>query len=200
MTPTALQPGCGSYDLKVCGSCSAEKPLEDFAQRSGARDGRRNQCRACIREAMSGWRATHRGEINAYAKQWHQEHPEKGVEYTRRYVERHPEVRKRYAEANRDRASARARAWVKANPQRHYEHNRARKRKLTPADADTLAFRNILARDRCSYCGDEVTDVDHIESVSTGGENHWTNLTGACMSCNRTKATKPLLAFLGGRR
>ena len=51
---------------------------------------------------------------------------------------------------------------------------------------------NILARDLwiCNYCGADATEVDHILPVKHGGTNDESNLTAACVRCNRSKGTK----------
>lgn len=61
------------------------------------------------------------------------------------------------------------------------------------------AFRTALSADICAYCGGPADTVDHIEPVGRGGENHWSNLTGACQDCNRRKGTRSLLGFLLAR-
>ena len=50
----------------------------------------------------------------------------------------------------------------------------------------------ILARDLyvCAYCGSDATEVDHIIPVKHGGTNDESNLTAACVRCNRSKGTK----------
>lgn len=67
-------------------------------------------------------------------------------------------------------------------------------------DAESRAFDSILRHDPCAYCGEAASQVDHIDPVAHGGENHWTNLTAACAPCNRAKWDQPLLAFLGGAK
>lgn len=46
----------------------------------------------------------------------------------------------------------------------------------------------------CAYCGAELPDMegtfDHVVPYANGGENLTTNIVRACLSCNRTKATK----------
>ena len=48
----------------------------------------------------------------------------------------------------------------------------------------------VLRRDknRCGYCGDFATTVDHIMPQSRGGKNVWGNLIAACFDCNQLKA------------
>lgn len=67
------------------------------------------------------------------------------------------------------------------------------------------AWRPILRRDACAYCGaPRAGTVDHIRPRRrtsrrfpwAGGTNAIGNLTGACAACNGTKADRPLLHFL----
>lgn len=60
-------------------------------------------------------------------------------------------------------------------------------------------YAEILLRDPCSYCGQISDSIDHIDPVSRGGDNLFTNLTGACLSCNQTKSSRTLLYFLAVR-
>ena len=51
----------------------------------------------------------------------------------------------------------------------------------------------------CAYCGTGLTlesmTVDHIISISHGGENDLDNLVPACWSCNHLKGSMPLEEF-----
>lgn len=57
------------------------------------------------------------------------------------------------------------------------------------------AYRRVLQGDPCSYCGEPVAHIDHIQA---GGGNDWSNLTGACERCNARKSDVPLLFALLG--
>ena len=48
---------------------------------------------------------------------------------------------------------------------------------------------------RCSYCGAQATEIDHIISKSKGGSNSTYNLTPACRSCNKKKSNLSLKEF-----
>ena len=61
---------------KACKKCGKIKPLEQFHQRSSARDGRQPECAACA---------------TAYALKWNQEHPEYHRQKANEYRLRHPE-------------------------------------------------------------------------------------------------------------
>lgn len=48
---------------------------------------------------------------------------------------------------------------------------------------------------RCSYCGAEATEIDHIVPKSKGGTNSSYNLTPACRACNQIKSNLSLKDF-----
>ena len=48
---------------------------------------------------------------------------------------------------------------------------------------------------KCSYCGAEAEEVDHIVPRSKGGTNSTFNLTPACKSCNKLKSKLSLKEF-----
>ncbi len=52
--------------------------------------------------------------------------------------------------------------------------------------------RGVLRRDRhvCAYCGAHAATVDHIQPMSKGGGNTWTNTVACCSLCNARKADK----------
>lgn len=52
----------------------------------------------------------------------------------------------------------------------------------------------------CVYCGQaRRLTVDHIEPVSRGGSNDWSNKAPACTKCNSSKGTLGPLQFLALR-
>lgn len=71
---------------------------------------------------------------------------------------------------------------------------------IFPPALTTIAegeYKRALLRDPCAYCGRHGADVlDHIVARARGGENRWTNYTGACNGCNYSKRATPLLSFL----
>lgn len=65
---------------------------------------------------------------------------------------------------------------------------------------DVARYKRVLRSDPCAYCGQRGGCRDHIVPTVVGGEDEWTNLTGACHVCNSTKWAMPLLIFLGYQR
>lgn len=64
------------------------------------------------------------------------------------------------------------------------------------------AWEAILRRDTCSYCSQvgPCGTVDHVDPTSRGGSYRVSNLTGACESCNGSKADRvDLLVWMVAR-
>jgi 5-methylcytosine-specific restriction endonuclease McrA len=52
----------------------------------------------------------------------------------------------------------------------------------------------------CAYCGSPgKLTVDHLVALKSGGSNSIENLVPACKSCNSSKGTAPVAAWLAGR-
>lgn len=110
---------------------------------------------------------------------------------------------RRWWERNRETHSERVQRWQRANPDARrsssdrYRARRAGVRGGGPGEAE---YRVIVLGDSCSYCGQGASTVDHIDALDAGGDDHWTNYTGACLSCNSGKGTKDLLGYLLHRK
>lgn len=75
-------------------------------------------------------------------------------------------------------------------------HRRDARQGGTP-DPETIAYMEILRRDPCAYCGaSPAGTIDHMMPLALGGAHHWTNLTAACETCNKSKNDKGLLHYL----
>lgn len=99
-------------------------------------------------------------------------------------------------------------ACRKLRAERAAEEEQAQRASTQPAD-DYYSVREnrrkIYERDnyKCRYCGTELTrftaTLDHIQPVSSGGDNSMNNLVTACLACNSRKHGRPLGDFLAER-
>lgn len=72
-----------------------------------------------------------------------------------------------------------------------------RRRRRTVRTADDRDYFELVKHDPCSYCGARIGgQSDHIVGLKAGGEDHWTNYTGACESCNKAKKNQHPLLFM----
>lgn len=85
-----------------------------------------------------------------------------------------------------------ARAFKLNLPNRSVERRENARWKASPTTAYLLA-------DGCSYCSQPADTLDHIVPRINGGGDDWSNLTGACRSCNSAKKDRDLLGFLLAR-
>lgn len=89
-TATAAAISAVTATLKRCITCKTEKPIDDFPQHNGSRDGRRRTCRECMvtgrykpfveppevrakrkaRESQPHWQAIHRAALARYAQRY----------------------------------------------------------------------------------------------------------------------------------
>jgi 5-methylcytosine-specific restriction endonuclease McrA len=159
---------------KVCTKCGVEKSVEDFSRRSNRPSGRASACKVCD---------SARGRKRA------KENPERHRENARRWRERNP-----------GRAAEHQVAWVERNYDQHLAVARyrahERRAQVRNPDEDTRTYMVIAEGDPCAYCGGPGGSLDHISSLVDGGQHDWTNLTGACQRCNKSKGAKPLLEYL----
>jgi 5-methylcytosine-specific restriction endonuclease McrA len=78
----------------------------------------------------------------------------------------------------------------------HCPEHRGEKR-----NGSTRAWRKVrdevLKRDheRCFYCGEPATTVDHLRPVSRGGTDDKSNLVAACSDCNGSKGDRTPAEF-----
>ena len=53
-----------------------------------------------------------------------------------------------------------------------------------------------IKRDVCSWCNNEGGTRDHIVPQAFDGSNHWSNITGACRTCNTKRGHRDILEWL----
>ena len=74
--------------MKRCKKCGETKPLTEFHQATGMRDGYRSECKECSRAIRRAWYVANREHAIAEVKRWQQENKEHLHEYRREYRKR----------------------------------------------------------------------------------------------------------------
>jgi len=64
-------------ESKRCSKCGELKPLSEYYEAKGCRDGRRNDCKACFSARAREWYAKNREHAIARVKQWRKDNPER---------------------------------------------------------------------------------------------------------------------------
>lgn len=196
--------------FKVCAACRQSKPVAEFHKNSRMSDGVRSSCKPCTKAINQASIARHREKRLA----------EKRADYMRRKdapefkarrkahqkatkAEKAEYDRKRHL-ANRKAVAERARAWIKANPERRrvivFNYDSRRRSWIRGGVSGRVIAAWLEAQDRrCHWCAVDCSDdfhIDHIIPLSRGGEHELHNMAVSCPSCNLRKNAKMPEQFL----
>jgi 5-methylcytosine-specific restriction endonuclease McrA len=193
MEPT----GSGEIGVSaVCTKCGQRKERHDFYACSKSKSGIRPRCKACMRE----YEVQNADRIAAYKAEYRLKNAAELARKTREWVRANPErVRlknKNKTELQRAADKERIRRWKMENPDRWRALRRKHKWLRSGADAESAEYAEIVRADPCSYCGGVGGTVDHIVPLDQGGRHHWSNFTGACAWCNKSKHTTSAILFM----
>ena len=114
--------------------------MDDFHRDKRRPDGRRSDCKECVREYKRRHLEENRDKVLESRRRYHEENRDKRLEYSRRYHEENRdkvlERKRRYREENRDKVRESARRYreenrdkVRESERRYYEENRDKVRK-----------------------------------------------------------------------
>lgn len=122
------------------------------------------------REQRRDYRRRNREQEQERDRVYHatDEYREKAREYAKAYRKRRPEL-------------ARAYSW---------------KQRGSDSSSEARQWALVLLGDPCCYCGMATEEIDHIDAIINGGNGEWSNLTASCLTCNRSKGSRPLLLWL----
>ena len=145
------------------------------------------------REANSDW-------YQDYGRRWREANPDKVREYLEANAEKRREQRVAYNAANYDKR----RAWLEANADKTRAYANKRRALKVDGDCGCVNSESVAAviaayGEACVYCGGAVEHIDHLVPLSRGGHHCVSNLRPACTSCNTSKFTSTLNAFLKRR-
>ena len=91
---------------KTCTKCGVVKPLDDFHRDKRSPDGRRSDCKECVRECKRSYYEENRDKMRERNRRYHEENRDKVRERKHRYYEENRdkvlEYKRRYHEDNRD--------------------------------------------------------------------------------------------------
>jgi len=163
--------------------CNREKPFEQFGKSKSAHDGLAVYCKEC-------------SHIKRIANK----------EQTREYNKsRRPTIaeqenaksRERY-EANKEKVTARQRAYGKANPLKRMQNTRRYQVRKKNASVEKVSYEHILERDGhycyicCSSIHPSKISFDHVIPIIRGGTHSEDNIRVAHIVCNSRKGTRLL--------
>ena len=196
--------------IRVCSRCGVTKPLTpQFYHRKNV--GRETwkfqfQCKVCR---------------NLGNKDYHAKDPERQQRYYRNTIDLRRAYNRAYYEANRERIQAQVaayreanaektraavRRWNRQNKEAKGEHHRRRRANTVAAEGTHSAAEVwTLAEAQewlCAYCETPLFGeyhVDHMQPLSRGGSDDWSNLAISCAKCNLSKGNKTAEEFVNAR-
>jgi 5-methylcytosine-specific restriction endonuclease McrA len=189
--------------MKVCNHCGIDKSLDEFYF-SDTTGQYLPRCKACGKEIAHRSYLKHKSKRNAHNRAYAQSHHKEYAGYARTRRAKYPEAvrecrirsyHKNYAK-NQARHIKSAVEWVKKNPEKHANYNRACKAKRRASEGTYTAqeWENLLSQygNKCLCCGrdDVKLEADHVIPVSRGGTSWISNIQPLCRHCNLSKGTK----------
>jgi 5-methylcytosine-specific restriction endonuclease McrA len=205
--PLAGRPPWDEFTIpteKACRNCGALKPLDQFATRSAARDGKSPWCKACFLEYSRAHyypdkrsSAERYQKLKPYFQAYYAKNRQKKIDNARAWVLANPERRKeweqKYSVESREKINAQSREY-----QRRTGHKYSRARELAKRTrvVEKVDRREVFARAAglCGLCGEGVDvatfHIDHIIPLARGGEHSYANTQPAHPLCNLRKGAR----------
>ena len=113
---------------KTCTKCGVVKPLDDFHRDKRSPDGRRSDCKECVREYKRRYLEENRDKERERNRRYHEENRDKVRERKHRYYEDNRdkvlEYKRRYYEENRDEVLEYKRRYHEENRDKRLESQR----------------------------------------------------------------------------
>lgn len=167
--------------MKTCTKCGEEKPLGEYHKDKTKKQGRRSDCKACVKLYQVERRS--RKEVKErhaqYCHDYYRTHRDEILENAWNY-RKQAYVRKREMD--------RSTKYRKENPHVAWEAGyrfRAKQFGVVPV-IKRFTLDDFLGRygDQCVDCGAKWEQVDHVVPIRFGGEHSIDNCEPVCQSCN----------------
>lgn len=140
---------------KRCGRCGEIKPISEFYQHIGHRDGLASTCKKCDKERNKKYYESHIEKAKESSRKWYRNNVEHAKEQSRRWREANPEKRRqalrKWRERNREKDREKTRRRYLADPE-YFKRTGAKKRaRIKKQWLDILGSMGMLACMRCGY-------------------------------------------------
>lgn len=158
-----------------------------------------------VKARIVAWGKANPEKKKASNAAWNKANPGKAKARAAAYYKANAEKARRrgavYRKANAEKIKARITAWRKANLDKGQAKSHRRRARIKNAMVNDLTATQIKVikahyNYTCSYCGvrqPKRITIDHIEPVTKGGSNTFSNIVLACRSCNSIKHDGPVL-------
>jgi len=192
---------------KTCRICNIKKSIDNFYKNKRNKDGFFHECKSCHFENGKNWRNKNKDYASLKRKETYENDKEKNHNYTRAWRKNNPDLSKQKRHdhyiANKDRHNENCKAWNKNNKFKRiacWINQRAKKFDINgKINEEDIISIFINQKGLCNACSKDITNkftVDHIVTMSKGGENTPKNIQLLCHFCNSSKADKDYNQFL----
>lgn len=192
---------------KICSKCKIEKPLGEFNNHKGRKDGKNNICKTCSREDNLRYSKLNREVLRQYQVNYRDIN--KGVLVEKR-KELYPlkkelfsERQKAYYSENKEVYAKKDRGYRQTSLGKASVSNSRHKRRTITKQGDVTQVQMLqLLSDgkECFYCQCDLSivkaHIDHFTPLSKGGRHTISNLVVSCATCNLRKGAKDPFQFM----
>lgn len=187
-----------------CVGCGNVVPEDREHVQWNERDGFYSRCLPC-----------HNVRGAAASARWHANNPklarERKAASMKRWREKDPEgyratvnaAQKNWGKRNPEKKKEMSRNWYRNNPATLKVNSHRRIARLKEASGSHTAEQLLQMLEdqegRCAYCEVDIREgwsTDHMQPLSRGGRNDWTNLALTCLSCNLRKNAKTAIEYM----
>lgn len=192
--------------MKTCTKCGIEKSFDEFsADNRGKTPRYQPKCKTCNK----AYYESKRERVKARVKQRYWDNHEV-VLARQRELKSTPEAKvkkalsdKKYSAKNKEKiAEYRSRYWREHKAERLAYYHSWRAKQLGVKDTLTAAEISHLidTQESCFYCqSSKKLTIEHIKTMTKGGDNTLENVTLVCHSCNESKKNKEVEVWLAAK-
>lgn len=195
------------HEIKVCGTCKKELPLDMFTKDITAKYGLSSLCKECQREQrkrrkpkIDEWLLNNQERVKDKRKQYSKENSDKKRKYNQDNKEHLAQKRKEYEENNKEKVRQQRRKSRHSLSTRYKKYKREAEERNFDFELTIEEFDEIT-KSPCFYCGElpedefgnQFTGVDRIDSQLGYYKN---NCVPCCFICNRMKSNYKLEFWL----
>ena len=182
--------------MKRCSKCKQKKDTNDFNKNKSKSDGLSTECKLCKRQQDAKYRKENVEYCKDYQVKYWKENSAELYEQKKGYIANnkiaHLQRQHIWYEKNKNDIKVRTSQYKKDHPEQYQMYNNRRLASKKTSVVDKFAHQDIIAKygNKCFYCNDLFTHIDHYIPLSKGGSHTLENVRPSCEHCNLTKSNK----------
>lgn len=167
---------------KTCSRCKQSLNCQLFSYRKAAKDKLTSWCKPCMAENARNRRLENLEKSRASSRAYYQLNKVAIQRNLAQWRRRNKDYLTTYQQEWRSKNTDKVRLYSRV----HGSIRRARERAVDNFEITSRDIRRLLNQ-KCVYCGNSSTQIDHVIPLSRGGTNGIGNLASACTKCNASK-------------